>query len=92
MTDLGALQAHLCDAAALTDGLLPESGGDDRVDLAIIGAQLSGSLHLVTRLLQRQTARSGRAILGIGERQRRELEGRSNVELVEPDALADDAP
>ena len=91
MTDLDALQAHLCDAAAVTDGLLPEAGGDDRVDLAILSTQLSGSLHLVTRLLQRQSARSGRAILGIGERQRRGIEGRSNVELVEPDTSADGA-
>ena len=92
MTDLDALKERLTEAAVLADGLIQEARGDDRADLALLGAQLAGSLYLVTRLLQRQTARSGRAILAIGELQRREIDGRSNVELVEPDTPADEIP
>ena len=80
-----ALQDRLAEAAVLTDGLLQEAHGDDRVDLALLGAQLSGSLHLVTRLLQRRTARTGKDVLRLGERQRREIEGRPSLEVLDQD-------
>ena len=89
MTKLDALKLRLTEAAVLADGLFQEAHDDDAC-VALLEAQLAGSLHLVTRLIGRRTARGGKSALSLGSRQERQIEGRPVVELMDPGVSAED--
>ena len=75
MTDLDLLKDRLSEAAILADGLLKDPSGDHRVDLRMLRFSISGTLDAAVRL-----ARSVEA-----ERQRGQLAGLRNLELMDPD-------
>ena len=75
---------HLSEAAQ-ADGLWKETSDDERINADILRNQLGAALDVVVRMIRLRKARGGKAVLSLADRQRRDIEGRPNVELMEED-------